>query len=168
MSDQPVTAAAIAAEYPLSDYVNPTQAYAATGTDFTIACQQLKLADSMVKHDPRVWVFQFASKINPPPPFEVPAWYGDIGNYHAVDHDYWFSNFSSPVSANILDLSAKMRAYLTSFAADGDPNDGKLPLWKPLPESSQSVMNFATPLDPNWNARKEHHCEFWNGYNLNL
>lgn len=157
-----ITAEAIAKEYKLSAYPNPTQAYAATATDFMIACEHLKMAGDMIGHDPRVWAFQFGFKGNPPPAFDVPAWYGDIGNYHGVDHDYWFSKFNEPVSADLQDLSTKMRAYLTNFARKGDPNGEGLPTWPTLADAPKTVLNLAKPIDPKWDAKAEHHCSFWN------
>ncbi|MGN7755180.1 carboxylesterase/lipase family protein [Sinorhizobium sp. 22678] len=163
-----IDASALAKTYDLSAYPNPTQAYAATATDFMIACQHLKMADDMVKYDRRVWAFQFGFQGNPPPPFDVPAWYGDIGNYHGVDHDYWFAKFPDSSSPDIKKLSAEMRSYLTNFARAGDPNGAGLPVWPTLADKPETVLNFAKPINPEWNVKSEHHCDFWSNYELQL
>ena len=158
----------IAREYDLSKYPNPTQAYAATATDFMIACEHLKMANDMIRHDQRVWAFQFGFKGNPPPKFDVPDWYGEIGNYHGVDHDYWFSKFDKPIFPELKVLSGQMRGYLTNFARAGDPNGEGLPVWPTLTAKPDRVLNLANPIDPNWDARTEHHCDFWSNYSLQL
>lgn len=167
-ADRVIPPAEIAAEYDTSKFENPTQAYAATATDFMIACQHLKMADDMIRHDPRVWAYQFGFQDNPPPTFDVPEWYGNIGNYHAVDMRYWFGTFTQPPLGDLKTLSSRMRAYLTNFARNGDPNGAGLPTWKTLADNPDKVLNFAKPLDPNWDAKSEHHCGFWSRFDLQL
>jgi para-nitrobenzyl esterase len=167
-ADRTISVADIKSEYKLDQYESPTKALSAAVTDFMIACQHLKLADDMIKYNPDVWAFQFAAKSNPKPEFDVPAWFGDIGNYHGVDHPYYFSNFKQPASDSTIELSAKLRTYLTNFARTGSPDGDGARDWKRLSESPDTVVNVSTPFDFNWNAKTEHHCGFWANYELQL
>ncbi|MNE26679.1 Carboxylesterase [compost metagenome] len=167
-ADRKIPPADIVKEYKLDQYKSPTKVLSSAVTDFMIACQQLKTAENMVKYNPDIWAFQFSAKSNPKPNFDVPVWFGDIGNFHGVDHPYYFGNFDQPVSKDINELAITLRSYLSNFARTSNPNGNGAAVWKRLSESPDTVLNASTPIDPNWNAKKQHHCSFWADYELQL
>jgi para-nitrobenzyl esterase len=122
------SAAAIAAEYPLSASPSPGVAWADVLTDRVWALHTLDQHAALARRAP-VYAYEFADEAAPmylPFPPSFPA-----GAYHAADVPYLFpddqaeSTFSPAQRA----LAGQMTRYWTRFAHSGDPNAKGLPAW---------------------------------------
>ncbi|PXX61623.1 carboxylesterase type B [Nocardia tenerifensis] len=157
-------AARVEAQYPVDDYASPAAALSAVLTDRTWLCPTLR-ANAELAERTTVYGFEFADRAAPPiaafPP-EVPP-----GASHGSDLSYLF-DVSGVGSATALDpaqlqLSDRMIAYWTRFAATGDPNTTDLPPWQPFRTSDQVpyVQSLAPEKIGPVDLATEHRCHFW-------
>lgn len=166
-----VTAEAMRGNYPTSTFSTPTRAYATAYGDYRFLCGMLADAQKIATYVPQSWTYQFAQQ--DPPAFTPDAapdvWPGSFtpvigpwSDFHSADNQYWFDLFrpADRTPVNVA-LSATMRAYFANFAQTGDPNGPGLPAWTPVPASPRTVLNFATPVQPNFDAFTEHKCGYW-------
>jgi para-nitrobenzyl esterase len=156
-------AAAIAAEYPVSDYPSPVLALAATITDGTFACPALTINRAVRRYVP-TYGYEFN---DPNAPVLLPADFPQ-GAYHAAELQYVFQY--TPVLSLVPEFTPEQRAlsdamvgYWTRFAARGTPNGRDAARWPNA--RSGNVLSLAPaatrPLAMNAFAA-DHHCGFWN------
>jgi para-nitrobenzyl esterase len=166
-----VTAEAIRSNYPASSFSTPTRAYATAYGDYRFFCGMMADAQKIAEYVPQSWTYQFAQQ-DPPvftPDADSNVWPGAFtpvigpwGDFHSADNQYWFDLLRpADRSPTNVALSTTMRAYFTNFARTGDPNGPGLPVWTPVASSPRTVLNLATPLQPNFDAFAEHRCGFW-------
>jgi len=152
-------AAAIAAEYPLSDYSSPSVALGAVGTDAIFACPALTAEKSLSAYVP-TYAYEFNDENAPElslPPFGFP-----YGAAHASEIQYLFTLSNTPYPGTLTapqqDLAAAMQQDWTNLAKSGAPGygwprfSGASPAWRSLvPPRPQTETDFAAG----------HHCAFW-------
>jgi para-nitrobenzyl esterase len=152
-------AAAIAAQYPLSDYSSPSVALGAVGTDAIFACHALTAEKSLAAYVP-TYAYEFNDENAPElalPPLGFP-----YGAAHASELQYLFmlsnTRYPGTLTAQQQDLAGAMQRDWTSLAKSGAPAPGwprfssPSPAWLSLvPPRPQTETNFAA----------EHHCAFW-------
>ena len=155
---------AIIAEYPLSNYANPSFAFAALVTDIVYACSSRKAIRQMVNFVP-VYAYEFNDP-DAPQTFLAPVSF-PYGSAHASELNYLFKLRPSipdpvPLDATQRLLSQAMIRYWTRFARNGDPNSGSTPFWPPY-EIATDVRQSLTPPAPypQSSFAVDHHCEFW-------
>jgi para-nitrobenzyl esterase len=153
------TVAAIAAQYPLSDYSSPSVALGAVGTDAIFACPALTAEKSLSAYVP-TYAYEFNDENAPElylPPLGFP-----YGAAHASEIQYLFTlsstRYPSTLTAAQQGLAGAMQQDWTSLAKFGAPGSGwprfgsASPAWLSLvPPRPQTETDFAA----------EHHCAFW-------
>ena len=152
-------AAAIAAEYPLSDYSSPPVALGAVGTDALIACPGLTAEDSLSAYTP-TYAYEFNDENAPElylPPLPFP-----YGAAHASEIQYLFalSNVAYPATLAPAQqqLAAVMKGDWANLATFGAPGFG----WPRFTSSDPQWQSLVPPrpqLETDFAA--EHHCAFW-------
>jgi para-nitrobenzyl esterase len=151
-------AAAIAAEYPLSNYPSAALALGAVGTDAIFACPALTLDQSISRYVP-TFGYEFNDENAPEvllPPLGFP-----YGAAHASEIQYLFGGnpaFPAPLSPAQQRLAATMKADWTTFAAFGVPSLG----WPRFTTVGQGIESLTEPrpaVETDFAA--EHHCGFW-------
>lgn len=161
-------AAAVLAEYPLSDYSSAPTALGTALSDFNPHvglnnCLYLQSAKLMRKLVP-VHEFVFADRDAPPvttdPGFEM-------GAVHSSELPYQFPHFDNTTKVAGPDLAPpsqalaeQMLAYWTSFVRDGTPVAENSPTWE-LFTADDKVMRFEPGKVGLYDAGAEHHCGFW-------
>lgn len=149
----PEAAAAIAAQYPLSDYGSPAEALGAVGTDAIFACNALTLDNSLSRYVP-TFAYEFADENAPPllPPTSFPQ-----GAAHAYELPYLFTLPADlPMTPDQQQLASRMRGHWTDFAKSGDAQ------WPRYKENSQKILSLVPPkpvLQNNFGTA--HKCGFW-------
>ena len=158
-------AQAVAAEYTLSDYDNPSVALGAIGTDAIFACNALTQASALSQYVD-IYAYEFGDRNAPPllPPVSF-----DYGAAHAFEISYVLSSVSTFRSLGGTDeqlaLSATMVGYWTRFAKTGDPNGNGSVDWTPFTSDAQSMIDLVPPTPQPLTGMQfdsEHHCStFW-------
>jgi para-nitrobenzyl esterase len=167
----PATAAAVLAEYPVSNYASPPLASSAAGTDPLIACQPRHVVHLLSK-----WVTVYQYEFNYQ---NAPYYFPDMPGFfpaasHTIDIQFLFPNYhggqlgvnSRSLNAQETTLSDQLVAAWTKFAATGNPNgSGNSPWPKFINQAgapavlSQNVPSLSTFTDAQYAA--SHHCAFW-------
>jgi para-nitrobenzyl esterase len=150
-------AAAILERYPASAFDSPRAAYIAVLNDGRMTCPNRRIARALAAADAApTWRYLWKHRDSSGP-------FRPIGPAHASDLRYWFANFHSSFSPqpDELELADSMVAYVTSFAATGDPNRAGLAVWPAYDETRDPTLILdivpAAPTDgyrPVW-------CDVW-------
>lgn len=155
---------AIIAQYPLSNYDNPSFAFAALVTDTVYACSSRKAIRQMVNFVP-VYAYEFYDP-NAPETYLLPVSF-PYGSAHASELNYLFNvrpSIPNPVLLNTDQrlLSNAMVRYWTQFARNGNPNSADTPFW-PAYSSTTDQRQSLTPVTPFTQSTfaVDHHCAFW-------
>jgi len=135
-------AAAMLAEYPLSDYLSPDLAFATLVTDDVFSCQALE-ADTWMAKFTETRAYEFADENAPS---FLPSVSFPYGASHSFELPYLFNlaYFSPTFTAAQQQLSDRMIRAWTNFAKDGDPGRG----WKPLSRSGDGFFESLAPPLP--------------------
>jgi para-nitrobenzyl esterase len=154
-------AAAIAAEYPLTNYASPAVALSALVGDANFACPAFRL-DQLASRQEPAFGYEFNDDAAPqrftsalvPPPVAT----------HGSELQYLFGLPNAPVpgtlNAGQQALAESMRAAWTTFAARGDPATAAVP-WPAF--GANARMLSLTPAHPQaeTNFATRHHCSLW-------
>jgi len=164
-------AAAVLAEYPVSDYPSPQLASSAAGTDPLIACQPRHVVHLLAKWVP-VYQYEFNYQ-------NAPYYFPDMPGFvalasHTIDIQFLFPNWhggqlgvnSRSLNAQETTLSDQLVAAWTNFARTGNPNGSGNSPWPQFTNEpgapailSQNVPSLSTFADTQYAA--SHHCGFW-------
>jgi para-nitrobenzyl esterase len=157
------TAAAIAAQYPLSGYSGPPVALGAVGTDEIFACPALTVDESLSKYVP-AYGYEFNDQ-NAPERYLAPVGF-PYGAAHESEVQYLFSLQNTPFPGVLTppqqQLAAAMKQYWTDLAKTGSPNSRTEPWWPRFDGTSQQMLSLIPPrpgVETGFAA--EHHCAFW-------
>jgi para-nitrobenzyl esterase len=156
----------IVAQYPLSNYDNPSEALGAVGTDAIFACNTLTAASLLSQHTP-TWFYEFNDP--QPPMYILPPASFDYGAYHASEIPFVLDvRPSFPPAAFTPDqqaLSADMIAYWSQFARNGNPNGfGGAPFWIRFNATTDWVQSLLPPEPVRASGvgyAAAHKCDFW-------
>ena len=159
-------ASAVEAQYPVSAYQSPLQAFAAVTTDAYIACQTEQKRSALAKY-----VAVYGYEFNEPNPAQGPIYGPPItgltyGDYHTSELPYVFgvNALGVLVSGKDVALSKSIISYWTTFASYAVPSSvptSQTPLW-PIyaQEELQSLKDQIAPITvASFDAN--HHCSFW-------
>jgi len=165
------TAAAVLAEYPVSDYASPQLAYSAAGTDPTLGCQTRHFVNVFAKWVP-VYQYEFNYQ-------NAPYYFPDMPGFaalasHTIDIQFLFPNYhggqlgvnSRPLNTEETTLSDQLVAAWTNFSRTGNPNGSGNSPWPQFtrqPDApallSENVPGLSTFTEAQYAA--SHHCAFW-------
>jgi len=165
------TAAAVLAQYPLSAYPTPQQAWDRAGTDPGICAE--RSVDKILASQIPLFVYEFDDETAP---FYFPAMPGFAPlAYHTSDIQYlfplWHGGPNPPSVIHALDprqehLSKQLVAAWTNFARTGNPNGVGDRLWPQYMPTSElwfienlNPHGLTTLTDSQYAA--ERHCAFW-------
>ena len=161
-SNNPQLVAKITAEilkqYPLSHYAGPDLALSAVFTDSAFSCPS-NLALELTSFQVPTFGYEFNDEHAPTallPPVTFP-----YGATHTDELQFLFP-FGTNLTAGEQKLATTMKAYWTTFAANGDPNLMGQPFWPPFFiffDDDQSLKP-ATP-SVEFNFANVHKCNFW-------
>jgi para-nitrobenzyl esterase len=154
-------AAAIAAEYPVDAYSDPSVAFSTLDHDASWACTALVMDQALAKYVP-TFAYEFNDDAAPPryfPSFGVAT--------HGSELSYIFDLPAAPIQApfspDSAALASSMRSAWASFAASGDPASGSDLRW-PSFGNKQRVLSLRAPGSQVANDfASRHHCGFWAG-----
>ena len=155
---------AVIAEYPLSNYDNPSFALAALTTDIVYACSSRKAIRQMVNFVP-VYAYEFWDP-DAPETFLAPVSF-PYGSAHASELNYLFKvrpSIPDPVPLNDIQrlLSQTMVSYWAQFARSGDPNSGGTPPWPAYQTATDQRLSLSPPSPYVQSTfAVDHHCQFW-------
>ncbi len=158
------TLAAVVAEYPLSNYANPSFAFSALVTDLVYACSSRKAIRQMVNFVP-VYAYEFDDP-NAPETYVAPVSF-PYGSAHASELNYLFKVRPSipnpvPLDASQRLLSQTMVRYWTQFARAGDPNASPSPPWPAYAIATDQRQSLTPPVPFTQSTfAVDHHCAFW-------
>jgi para-nitrobenzyl esterase len=167
----PGTAAAVLAQYPLSAYPTPQQAWDRAGTDPGICAE--RSVDQILASQIPLFVYEFDDETAP---FYFPAMPGFAPlAYHTSDIQYlfplWHGGPTPPSVVHALDprqehLSKQLVAAWTNFARTGNPNGVGERLWPQYAPANELwfIENLTPPglttlTDSQYAAKR--HCAFW-------
>jgi para-nitrobenzyl esterase len=155
---------AIIAEYPLSNYDNPSFALGALTTDVVYGCSSRKAIRQIVNFV-TVFAYEFWDP-DAPETFLAPVSF-PYGSAHASELNYLFKlrpSIPDPVPLNDIQrlLSQTMIQYWAQFARSGDPNSDGTPVW-PAYQIATDQRQSLSPPTPYTQATfaVDHHCAFW-------
>ena len=145
-------------QYPLSDFESPWAAYTRLTTDLRFVCTSIDIARTAASGQIEpVYRFFFTESI---------AREGgiDFGAFHGLELFFVFGNldlgFFSPDAAEE-SLSRSMQGYWSSFATDGDPDNGNEPTWEPyVPERDNTLILEGGAIRQQDDVRADY-CAFW-------
>jgi para-nitrobenzyl esterase len=167
----PTTAAAVLAEYPVSDYPSPQLASSAAGTDPLLGCQTRHFVNVFARWVP-VYQYEFDYQ-------NAPYYFPDMPGFvplasHTIDIQFLFPNYhggqlgvnSRALNAEETTLSDQLVAAWTNFARTGNPNgsgNSPWPQFTSQPDApvvlSENVPSLSTFTEAQYAA--SHHCAFW-------
>lgn len=125
-------AAAVAAEYPLSTYDSPHQAFAAVMSDLDWAWPQQDHEQRMAEWVP-VYAYEFLDRTAPAIP-EFPSGGAEPLASHGSELGFLFDTTTTgQLSTEQLRLGNRMIDYWAAFATTGNPNTAGLPRWQRAP-----------------------------------
>jgi para-nitrobenzyl esterase len=155
-------ASAVLAQYPVKNYLTPSEAYSASVTDYLFACSALQLKN-LAKEHTAVWGYEFADRTAPS---YTPPTSFDLRAAHTFELSYLFPGFHGgsqgiPTSLNPMQqkLSAQMQAYWTS--ANHAHSWADWPSFRDQNMVRQFNLTGSKSLSAEDYSRR-HRCEFWN------
>jgi para-nitrobenzyl esterase len=157
------TAAAIAAQYPVSAYASPALALTAVGTDGSFACNAVTIENALSSRAP-LYGYEFSDP--DAPQRYLPSAGFPYGAAHTSELSYLF-DLTAPFPAQFTDaqltLAAQMQAHWTSFVKDGRPWSPGATRWPAYDSGAHQVLSLNTPAPTReTDFSTEHDCSFWN------
>jgi len=158
-------AKAILAHYPLKAFASPDLAFAKVLTDSEFSCPAL-LTDILTQRS-GTYAYEFSDP-SPPNDFGIKFSF-PLGAAHSTELQYVFGkvpllDITPSFKPDQAALSAQMMGYWTRFAATGNPNGGRAPLWPRVGGTTpriQELIPNATAPEPATVFAGFHQCLFW-------
>lgn len=151
----------VLAEYPLSDYENPSEAFAATVTDSLFSCPARALNQAL-SDKITVYAYEFSDRTAPsyvgPTTFPLLA-------AHTFELAYLFPGFHGGSSAHITlnPLQEKLSDEMVSYFVAMEKMSSREQAWSRYSPQRDNFMTFALPAATMVSGRfsDDHHCAFW-------
>ena len=155
MADDVLTA------YPAAAFSTPRTTLIRVLTDSFLVCPARRMARTAALWDEPVWrAFYNHTYSNGP--------LAPLHAAHITDMPFWFDNLTLPdfaPSASEAALGATMSAFLTSFAATGNPNHPGGPLWPRYDPMADSHLVLDDVIAADRGVRTAP-CDFWDAHPL--
>jgi para-nitrobenzyl esterase len=140
--------------YPLSQYLTPRAALAASLSDYVMHCPTRRATRALAtgQSEP-IWRYVFSN------PFATSP-LAESGAPHGYDVPFYFHNFTwAPPSPLDEAFSELLTPYLSAFASTGDPNTAGSASW-PAWDASESHLSLEPtfPVGAGW---RDAECDFW-------
>jgi para-nitrobenzyl esterase len=159
----------VQAQYSVSKYGSPDEAYATMLTDFGYTCPG-RTADRLLSTQVPTYAYEFNDPNPPGIPIKPPDF--TIGVYHSSELQYIFqggvasiiTGTISPLNAAQTALSNQMIDYWTTFAHTSNPNSFRTPHWslyRNQLDNFQSLTSAGNGIGPITTFATEHQCAFW-------
>jgi len=159
-------APSILAEYPLSDYPNPSNALTSAQTGNGFGCQPRRRGiKKLVAHVP-VWAYTFTDRTAPNyfPPVSFNYWAA-----HTLELQFLFKEFkgaggtlNKPLSHAQERLSDDMVSYWTQFARTGNPNSRRTPYWRNYKLANDNYQRLDLPRPSHFlGFAEQQKCDLW-------
>jgi para-nitrobenzyl esterase len=159
-------AAAVLAQYPLSNYNSPSEALAAAISDSSFICGTHTFNQWVTPFIP-VYGYEFADRTSPS---YAPLASFPYGAAHTFETLYLFLGYhgatGTPVQLNEAQqsLSDDMVSYWTTFADKANPNSDETPFWPQFTEERERYQVLILPQPhPTSRYAERHNCDFWAG-----
>lgn len=150
-------AAAVLAEYPVSNFDDANAAMAAVVGDGIFVCPARRLARTFDSIGQSAWLYHFTRVTN---------WlfFPNLGAFHASELAFIFQIPFPGVTLTPEDksLGAEMLGYWTRFAKTGDPNGDDAVTWDAYTTSADNHIELNVPVTTG-TALKSDICDFWDG-----
>jgi para-nitrobenzyl esterase len=149
----------VLAEYPLSDYPTPRDAYVAITSDAKFICGARRTARAAAgsQEDP-VFRYHFTHVLDNVGPMGKKN-----GAFHGLELFFVFDHLNvagyTPSGAE-KELAAQMGGYWTRFGAAGDPNGGGAVLWPEYDPRKDTYLQLDSTISAGEGVRTEK-CDFW-------
>ncbi|MCU6684859.1 carboxylesterase family protein [Leclercia sp. H6W5] len=151
----------VLAEYPLSNYENPSEAFAATVTDSLFSCPARALNQALSDKIP-VYAYEFSDRTAPsyigPTTFPLLA-------AHTFELAYLFPGFhgASTTRTKLNPLQEKLSADMVSYFVAMEKMTSRKDAWPQFRSQRDNYMTFALPTGTMVLGRfsDDHHCAFW-------
>ncbi|MFF2554523.1 carboxylesterase/lipase family protein [Nocardia sp. NPDC058058] len=151
----------VMAEYPLTNFAQPVEAFSRATSDFFI-CRIGAESTALARRTP-TYAYEFADPNPPAPPSTFP-----MGAFHASELPYLWSGSPLFTTARLSMTPAQhalsdlmVRRWSDFVATTGHPSDSSL---VPLTADSPQLTSFkpeATAPEPLSSFDADHHCGFW-------
>jgi len=149
-------AAAVAAEYPVTDFATPNDALVRVTGDSILVCTTYDAALRAQAGGSEVFLYNFSHRLSIPVLEPL-----GLGATHGLEIAYVFGSYDR-VSSDEMHLSEVMRGYWGRFAWNGDPNGDDALEWPAFAPETDQRMNFDLELSVVSGFRTPL-CEFWRG-----
>jgi para-nitrobenzyl esterase len=155
----------VLAQYPLSAYATPWQAFAAALGDYAIVCSARRVLRAIAPFVPSTYAYQFtypnASFLLAPPV--------SLGAFHSAEVQYVFGHPSQLGRASFVGadetLHQVVQGYWTRFATAGDPNGEGAPMW-PLYTNAGDADLRLDVMPQSETGASAATCTFWESLGL--
>ena len=156
----PDAAPLVLAEYPINNFVSPSLAVGAIGTDSIFACPA-RAVDQVLSTQVPTFTYDF-NDVNAPEVFLPPTSF-PYGATHGSELLYLFKlTWPGQLDGQQQELSDTMIGYWSQFAKTGDPNRSGLPLWRQYDAATDEFLSLVPPSPmPEFQFSADHKCDFW-------
>lgn len=151
---------AILAEYPLTDYPTPRDAYVALTSDVKFICQARAAARAAAAGQTEpVYRYHFTHAIENAGPTAAA-----LGAFHGLEVIFVFHHADQvpnyTATAGELALADAMSSYWARFGATGDPNGDGAVAWPRYDAAADSYLQLDNTIQADAGVRTEQ-CDFW-------
>ncbi len=152
----------VLAEYPVSDYASPWDAYVALTTDAKFTCGARRVLGALAASSTPAYRYFFSHVLDNGSPIVK-----KIGASHGVDVLYTFDHLNiagyveGPGDRVVADAFTRRWA---SFAKNpADPNGGATPAWPAYSSATDPYLELDSPVRTGEGLRRSH-CDFWEAF----
>ncbi len=150
-------AAALMAQYPVSEHESAFQAYVRLSSDAAFVCPSRTIARAAVRGGSPAYRYFFTQELS-----NRAA--GALGAFHGLELAYLFRTLGAAsayrATADDLAVSDAMIAAWTSLAATGNPNAPGAPAWPAYDIATDAHLVLGTPVTAAEGVRTAK-CDFW-------
>lgn len=151
----------VLAEYPLKNYDNPSEAFAAAVTDSMFSCPARAMNRTLADKIP-VYAYEFSDRT-------APSYVGPVSfpllAAHTYELGYLFPGFrgGSDIQVKLNPLQEKLSDEMVNYFADMANISARQHHWPRFNPQSDNYMTFALPKARMISGRfaETHHCLFW-------